>query len=100
MTAEGSGFDKSSVQVGLDVEQRREVNFSLNISGVSTTVNVEAVAPAINTTSGEIGGVVQGRHARVRFRGEKAFNLTSASLISLFSRLMCGSQMNYIFPLT
>jgi hypothetical protein len=61
VTAEASGFEKSTANVSLDVDQSQEVDFTLNIGGVQTKVNVEAVAPTIDTTSGEIGGVVQGR---------------------------------------
>jgi Carboxypeptidase regulatory-like domain/TonB dependent receptor len=61
VTAEAPGFEKSSLTVSLDVDQSQEVDFTLNVAGVQTKVNVEAVAPTINTTSGEIGGVVQGR---------------------------------------
>ena len=61
LSAEAPGFEKSSTQVTLDVGQRQEVNFTLNVGGVATSVNVDAVAPTINTTNGEIGGIVEGR---------------------------------------
>lgn len=61
VTAEAPGFEKSTANVSLDVDQSQEVDFTLNIGGVQTKVTVEAVTPTIDTTSGEIGGVVQGR---------------------------------------
>lgn len=76
VSAESPGLEKSSVQVSLDVEQRREVNFTLNLAGVATAVNVEAVAPTINTTNGEIGGVIQGRQvANLPLNGRDITNL-------------------------
>src|SRR5689334_22756209 len=53
VTAEASGFEKSTANISLDVDQSQEVDFTLNIGGVQTKVNVEAVAPTIDTTSGE-----------------------------------------------
>ena len=51
-------------------------NFTLNLAGVATAVNVEAVAPTINTTSGEIGGVIQGRQvANLPLNGRDITNL-------------------------
>ena len=62
--------------MSLDVEQRLEINFSLNVAGVSTAVNVEAEAPTINTTNGEIGGVIQGRQvANLPLNGRDIQNL-------------------------
>jgi hypothetical protein len=76
VSAEGAGLEKSSVQISLDVEQRREVNFSLNVAGVSTAVNVEDSAPTINTTNGEIGGVIEGRQvANLPLNGRDITNL-------------------------
>jgi hypothetical protein len=76
VTAEGVGLEKSSAQVSLDVEQRLEVNFTLSVSGVATSVNVEAEAPTINTTNGEIGGVIQGRQvANLPLNGRDIQNL-------------------------
>jgi hypothetical protein len=34
VTASANGFEKSSVEVRLDVEQKREVNFTLAVLGV------------------------------------------------------------------
>jgi hypothetical protein len=76
LTAEASGLEKSSVDVSLDVEQRREVDFALSVAGVTTAVNVEDSAPIINTTSGEIGGVIQGRQvANLPLNGRDITNL-------------------------
>jgi hypothetical protein len=61
VTATATGFEKSTVEVRLDVAQRQEVNFTLALQGVATQVDVQAVAPTINTTTGTIGGLVEGR---------------------------------------
>src|SRR5260370_30850169 len=45
VTAEGVGLEKSSVQVSLDVDQRREVDFTVDTAGVATSVNVEETTP-------------------------------------------------------
>jgi hypothetical protein len=58
---EALGFQPKSVDVTLDVEQRREVNFILAVSGVETRVEVTGVAPTINTTTGTLGGLVNER---------------------------------------
>jgi hypothetical protein len=76
VTAEASGFEKSSVDVALDVEQKREVNFTLVLKGVATQVEVNALAVAINTTTGTIGGLVEGRQvANLPLNGRDITNL-------------------------
>ncbi len=76
LSAEAQGFEKSSTQVKLDVDQRQEVNFILNVGGVATAVDVSAMAPAINTTNGEIGGVIEGRQvANLPLNGRDITNL-------------------------
>src|SRR6266849_1834001 len=59
--AEVPGFQPSTVEVTLDVEQKREVNFTLAVSGVESKIEVTGVAPTINTTTGTLGGLVDGR---------------------------------------
>jgi hypothetical protein len=61
VTAVATGFQKSAIQVTLDVDQKREVNFTLALGGVETQVDVTAAAPEVNTSSGELGGIVEGR---------------------------------------
>jgi hypothetical protein len=76
VTASANGFEKSSVEVRLDVEQKREVNFTLAVLGVATQVDVTAVAPTINTTTGTIGGLVEGRQvANLPLNGRDITNL-------------------------
>ncbi len=76
VTAEAQGFDKSSAELSLDVEQRKEVNFTLSVGGLATSVSVDAVPPTINTTNGEIGGVIQGRQvANLPLNGRDITNL-------------------------
>src|SRR5581483_8465051 len=57
--AEQSGF-QTSVQTGLTltVSQEAVVNFTLQVGAVEQTVAVTAEAPLVNTTSGELGGLV------------------------------------------
>jgi hypothetical protein len=59
ISAERSGF-KTSTQKGitLDVAQEVVTNFSLEVGAASQTVEVTAEAPVINTTSGQLGGLV------------------------------------------
>ncbi len=61
VTAKATGFQTSSIEVRLDVDQKREINFTLALGGVQTEVSVTAAAPTVNTTSGELGGLVEGR---------------------------------------
>jgi len=76
VTAEASGFERSSTDIVLDVEQKRELNFTLAVKGVATQVEVQAIAPAINTTTGTIGGLVEGRQvANLPLNGRDITNL-------------------------
>ncbi len=76
ISASAKGFEPSSLDVGLDVEQRREVNFTLSVQGISTKLEVAAVAPPIDTTSGMIGGLVEGRQvANLPLNGRDITNL-------------------------
>jgi len=76
VTAEAAGFDRSSVDVTLDVEQKREVDFTLAVKGVATQVDVTATAVALNTTTGTIGGLVEGRQvANLPLNGRDITNL-------------------------
>ncbi|HYM07794.1 MAG TPA: TonB-dependent receptor [Terriglobales bacterium] len=59
VTAEGGGFKTGSATgITLDVSQRREVNFTLSVVGVESTVEVTAAPPLITTTDATIGGLV------------------------------------------
>jgi len=60
-TAEAPGFEKSSVEFRLDVEQSREIDFTLAVHGVATSVDITATAVQVNTTNGMVGGLVEGR---------------------------------------
>jgi hypothetical protein len=76
ITASSSGFEQSSLEVRLDVEQRQEVNFTLSVQGIATKLEVTAVAPTINTTTGTIGGLVEGRQvANLPLNGRDITNL-------------------------
>ena len=74
--AESSGFQVSSIQVSLDVNEQREVDFTLAVSGVATQIEVQAVAPTIDTSTGTLGGVVEGRQvANLPLNGRDIQNL-------------------------
>jgi hypothetical protein len=54
----------------------REVNFTLSVQGISTKLEVAAVAPPIDTTTGTIGGLVEGRQvANLPLNGRDITNL-------------------------
>ncbi|HKW98604.1 MAG TPA: TonB-dependent receptor [Bryobacteraceae bacterium] len=76
VSAEAQGFDKATTEVTLDVDQKREVNFTLVVKGVATQVEVQATAPTLNTTTGMIGGLVEGRQvANLPLNGRDITNL-------------------------
>jgi Carboxypeptidase regulatory-like domain/TonB dependent receptor len=59
ITAVAAGF-KTAVadQITLNVSQQREVDFTLALAGVRTTVKVSAAPPLLNTTNGTLSNVV------------------------------------------
>jgi hypothetical protein len=59
VTVEAKGF-KTGVanQVTLDVSQQREVDFTLALAGVATSVEVTAAPPLLTTSNATLGGVV------------------------------------------
>ena len=65
VTAEASGF-KTGVahNITLDVSQQREVNFTLALAGVQSTVEVSAAPPLLNTTDSQLGTVVTGEQVQ------------------------------------
>ncbi|MCU1275690.1 MAG: Oar protein, partial [Bryobacterales bacterium] len=76
VTAEAAGFEKASTDTKLDVEENREVDFTLVVKGVATSVDVAATTEAINTTTGTIGGLVEGRQvANLPLNGRDITNL-------------------------
>ena len=59
ITAEGQGFKSGSATgITLDVSQTRQVDFKLAVTGVESTVEVDATPPLLNTTDGMLGGLV------------------------------------------
>jgi Carboxypeptidase regulatory-like domain/TonB dependent receptor len=57
--AEAKGFrPEEATQIALDVSQQREINFTLAIGGVTSTVEVSAAPPLINTTNATLANVV------------------------------------------
>jgi hypothetical protein len=65
VTAEAPGF-KTGVAHGitLDVSQQREVNFTLALAGVQSTVEVSAAPPLLNTTESQLGTVITGEQVQ------------------------------------
>jgi hypothetical protein len=59
--AEHSGFSTGSVDATLDVNQQREVNFTLAVAGTTAQVQVSAAPPLLTTTNGTLGGLVNGQ---------------------------------------
>lgn len=61
VTAEVGGFKTGTATgITLDVAQQREVDFRLTMAGVTSTVEVNAAPPLLNTTNGTLGGLVTG----------------------------------------
>jgi hypothetical protein len=62
LTAEATGFRKfTRAAFRLEVQQQATVDITLAIGDVTTTVEVEASAPLLNTTSATLGQVVENR---------------------------------------
>ena len=61
VTAERSGFKTATSRVTLDVNQEREVNFTLALAGTVTAVEVNATSPLLTTTNATLGGLVSGQ---------------------------------------
>lgn len=59
VTAMVSSFKTGVAQgITLDVSQQREVNFTLALARVQSTVEVKAAPPLLNTTNATLGGLV------------------------------------------
>lgn len=58
VTAEAASFKSASSDEPLDVNQTREVNFTLPLAATSTEVTVTATPPLINAADGTLGGLV------------------------------------------
>ena len=62
LTAEASGFKKYSRNAfDLQIKQEATVNVELSVGEVATTVEISASAPLLNTTSADLGQVVNNR---------------------------------------
>jgi len=76
--AEKEGF-KTATQnnVVLDVSQEVVTNFSLEVGASATVVTVTGEAPVVNTTSGQLGGLVnEERMAELPLNGRNFLDLT------------------------
>jgi hypothetical protein len=58
VTIAKSGFRSQTVKVTIEVAQTAKIDFRLDVGAVSETVNVEAVAPVLQTQEASSGGVV------------------------------------------
>jgi hypothetical protein len=59
VTAEAAGFKTGTASgITLDVSQERSVDFKLTLAGVTSTVEVNAAPPLLNTTDGALAGLV------------------------------------------
>ena len=62
LVVEAIGFQKTEVPAfSLEVQQQATVNVQLAVGTIATTVEVEATAPLLNTTSATLGQVVENR---------------------------------------
>jgi len=53
------GFNSGTAPgITLDVSQQRQVDFTLTVAGVASTVSVTTAPPLVNTTNGTLGGLV------------------------------------------
>ena len=76
VTAEATGFKSASSVVTLDVDQHREVNFTLTLAGTAASVHVTAAPTLLNTTNGTLGGLVTGEQvATLPLNGRDITNL-------------------------
>jgi hypothetical protein len=60
LTVTASSFKTATAQVSLDVNQQREVNFTLTVAQVATEVQVSAAPPLLTTATATLGQVVTG----------------------------------------
>ncbi len=59
--AEAPGFKSATSEETLDVNQTREVNFTLALAGTTVEVQVTAAPPLLTTTNATLGGLVSGQ---------------------------------------
>ncbi|HEY1336248.1 MAG TPA: carboxypeptidase-like regulatory domain-containing protein, partial [Bryobacteraceae bacterium] len=62
LTVEAAGFDKATqAPFKLEVQQQATMDIELKVGAVTTTVEVQAAAPLLNTTSATLGQVLENR---------------------------------------
>ena len=62
VTVEAAGFTSRGISdITLDVSQERNLSFVLNVAGAVQTAVVTAAPPLLNTTNGELAGLVTGQ---------------------------------------
>jgi hypothetical protein len=66
VTVEVSGFKpETASDITLDVSQQREVDFTMSVAGVVSTVSVTAAPPLVNVTNGTLGGLVSEQQVQI-----------------------------------
>src|ERR1700730_489395 len=95
---EREGF-KSTTQKGivLDVSQEVVINFALEVGAAATEITVSTDAPVVNTTSGQLGGLVnEEKIEELPLNGRNFLDLTllqpGVSQISTVINLVGGTQ--------
>jgi hypothetical protein len=61
VTSVAAGFKAASSDIALDVNEQREVDFTLALAGSTTEVSVTAAPPLLTTTNATLGGLVSGQ---------------------------------------
>jgi hypothetical protein len=65
ITGEASGFKVAKITgVALQVDQQREVNFTLALAASTQKVTISAAPPLLNTSNGTLGGVINGQQVQ------------------------------------
>lgn len=77
VTITASGFQTGRQDVELQVGSRNAINMALRVGSTSDTVEVSALAPAMETSSGTVGTVVEARPVQeLPLNGRNALALT------------------------
>lgn len=79
VTVEASGFQKTAQNnIYLEVGQNRALKIELAVGQASTSVNVEATTPALDTTGATLGTVIENKRVNdLPLNGRNAFSLAA-----------------------
>jgi hypothetical protein len=99
LTVEASGFNKHSQPAfALQVQQQATVDVQLSVGAIATSVQVEAAAPLINTTSATLGQVVENKYIlSLPLAGRSPLSLVALTPGLTPSNLSPGGQSNTNF---